>query len=1225
MPAQLLWILGFSFCFSFCVFSCFSRVAEAQTSSGPSSEDVSAEDFEAERRARSGAINDQEALRRALNDIRIPGFRSKMEGWLQMIGTLDGTPHKAENRLYQELMRTGVSATGADIVDELRKRAFYLKGDRQSRVPSDPLTRVLNPGRARQSAEADVVQPTSSERNVEVRSNISSVDSAIHREYRSVQDMFRFLVRLQDAIQKHRSEPLLKEPFLRVQPSVSSSNRLEAPQHSSNRISSNPYSEASARLPLNENTILPGNVDRRKIGKKYEAWKARVWYRGIRGSKDALKNVGTGLTHFGPMYVAFMFVVGMVTFSQLALDYDKNPTAFNDYVAQTKDLAGAASFAVFMYTAFKTIKFLENMGFGDEKLGQALVRAGDPQNSKALVPYKRRRPNIKTKLLIPFMGMTVGLLASTLFYDVVTDKNLVHCVKSLFKAEAQCMRAYESWVPSQKISEYTPTVAAFVGSLGVAAGVGFGLVKGAKALKSSPKLGGLWVGPKGVSPPPDSTLGRVKDIGKKLIKGGGYVAKTPMAIATGGLAIFFGVEYFLGPTIHHAFDHFKWTTFDIKAWLDRYVFPPKVDGSDFLEPDVYLTEATNLPSVDKYWSHFVDSWSDNNWAQPEEHVLPLCYYEERVRQGMETLPLPDTLFDKDDTDGKSSYRPGGQTNRGRRYQSVRLRSKSEAMRQCEVLSQPLRFIDRHAQVQHSWRVHLIEKFQESFIGWLKWMSVFSQELEYSKDFYAYFAQLKLNESRGEGAPDLSRKALTWQMAKIMGLIPEPSSEQGKDSSTETEKDSLDPFVEQYAYQVLAWNLEHMACGRELDESAPVIASQDFEEKGVLSSVMKSGEYRGFKNPVGSPVSFTPPRVIGSYLKSPCEIYDFRFQNGQPPSFAGETIEDVRQREKEHASYGSKGHYFNSLWSGEDLYGDEEKSSQLPRFPMKENRYSHQTTTYSSLAELIYDKMPSRFYESSKYSSKSNMLVWWDDQVRVHVDSIWSFFEDKYRDIYEKEFLPKLYKRADCDPCNESSDYNGVYQSLFNEVRKYSSAILGIVNAIENDYGSSNTIEQIKGQIDRVHHLFEAQEPVMVQLAEQIPDRWWILQDRPSERAIELTDEIFESFTSTEEELEVDMVGADLAEFMSAIPLDNYANENGELDDNSYENWNAALTEKLTSAEFSQIVMLDHLTDKVNKHLYWMITLGRYGNQMSFGSSIDTSDLKDLEERREQRSHPMGSF
>ena len=64
-----------------------------------------------------------------------------------------------------------------------------------------------------------------------------------------------------------------------------------------------------------------------------------------------------------------MFVVGMITFAQLATNYEANPTAFDEYVSHATDKLGYVAFAVFMYAAFKVSLSVSENDSGNDVTG----------------------------------------------------------------------------------------------------------------------------------------------------------------------------------------------------------------------------------------------------------------------------------------------------------------------------------------------------------------------------------------------------------------------------------------------------------------------------------------------------------------------------------------------------------------------------------------------------------------------------------------------------------------------------------------------------------------------------------------------------------------------------------------------------------------------------------------------------------------------------------------
>ena len=135
---------------------------------------------------------------------------------------------------------------------------------------------------------------------------------------------------------------------------------------------------------------------------------------------------------FGRQSTFFNIPVGLIALSELGMEYSKDPLAFDKFLHSLTDPAAQLSFAAFMAT--------------NHKLTQALsgVMTGT-------IPRQ----------LLPYIGMSAGLIASSLFSDLWNDKDIRACARSYIgaaKEAGRCERAYDNWVPSKKIDAYMPSI-----------------------------------------------------------------------------------------------------------------------------------------------------------------------------------------------------------------------------------------------------------------------------------------------------------------------------------------------------------------------------------------------------------------------------------------------------------------------------------------------------------------------------------------------------------------------------------------------------------------------------------------------------------------------------------------------------------------------------------------------------------------------------------------------
>ncbi|MGZ5278709.1 MAG: hypothetical protein ACXWC9_02130 [Pseudobdellovibrionaceae bacterium] len=146
---------------------------------------------------------------------------------------------------------------------------------------------------------------------------------------------------------------------------------------------------------------------------------------------------------------AFFLALGALNYTQLYFDFAENPISMEQHLhahdARTAEgRIGFVSFFAFM---------------GANRVTDHMLRT-------------HLKPNSKLRAFVPYMGMSVGFMASNIVHEIHNFGELKKCVRALRERieeeekYATCERAYDNWseVGLEKMQQYAPTLMAMVTS-----------------------------------------------------------------------------------------------------------------------------------------------------------------------------------------------------------------------------------------------------------------------------------------------------------------------------------------------------------------------------------------------------------------------------------------------------------------------------------------------------------------------------------------------------------------------------------------------------------------------------------------------------------------------------------------------------------------------------------------------------------------------------------------
>jgi len=143
--------------------------------------------------------------------------------------------------------------------------------------------------------------------------------------------------------------------------------------------------------------------------------------------------------------IAFFFAIGVVTSSEIVFNYAKNPVAMDQFIEMQMDPIGQIAFAAFIVA-----------------------------NGLAAEPLLMVIQNKTFRYFIPYLGMTVGLMASNIVHEIGHFPHLKECALK----RLNCDKAYEAWLDyrfKDKQHEWMPSLVSMLVSTAVSGMIEIGV------------------------------------------------------------------------------------------------------------------------------------------------------------------------------------------------------------------------------------------------------------------------------------------------------------------------------------------------------------------------------------------------------------------------------------------------------------------------------------------------------------------------------------------------------------------------------------------------------------------------------------------------------------------------------------------------------------------------------------------------------------------------------
>lgn len=577
--------------------------------------------------------------------------------------------------------------------------------------------------------------------------------------------------------------------------------------------------------------------------------------------------------------------------------------------------------------------------------------------------YKPLREGKIPPNLVPaymtYLGMTMGMLASSLFHDIFTDKDLRNCLRPIWNWEAKpvasaCDKFWDTWMNSGKILGYSPALVSMLGSTAIAAGLQTHILS--HALKPLHR----WHTTVTIR---GADLVHKSRVGKFLLEKGWK--KLPNGfVMVGSFLLFLGIDmYITAEPSQRAWNYSKANFVDLNAASIKYLGL----HSEYLwlkpgaiQPihDAFTTEATNASGSHKYLMEFYKKMQSNGWKKP--HSLESCLPADR-KASIESINkyLNKQLF-------------------AIRYLGYwTLTRKTQSQLWCEVMARPGDLINAYAKTNREWRESIMSAFMMSQDNWGKMFNQFNTTYQAAMALGNHLTDEKTKrEVGGETKPvDLSRETL----AKVISspILKEEEIDYDNPPPDKVHGAFLDntimPTPELVDYVVAGF-----ACGADskLDNSNRTWVPNLFNR--VYSLIRRNVDSPTFMTTKwGSSLRFIPPKLTNK-SRAICE-------NVQVSSFdvvntvAGGWLPTMRDKTKRNAFTGP--------------FTDENR------------------VQYATLADFVYENLDQETYRPLPGSVHSTFPTWWNQTFTEAIRPVWANYATTYESFIKNQMMPKLFDRT----------------------------------------------------------------------------------------------------------------------------------------------------------------------------------------------------------------------
>lgn len=645
--------------------------------------------------------------------------------------------------------------------------------------------------------------------------------------------------------------------------------------------------------------------------------------------KSMFDKAGAGVVSFSNQYMIFAVATGFMALAQLQFADASNPNALENWKNQTFNLMGAAGFGMFMMANHKVIHMLNKI------------------ESKALPPA-----------MINYLGMSAGTVASELFNEMWTDKDLRTCISSAYNSSTPkkdkegvpfCKKAYDHWVLNGFVLQYTPGVLSMIATTALAGGLRTALTKAGSAMTATEKSTKLVVQGARVA----SKANWLRDAAT-ITAGGGVLGP---AVAVGDFVIFLAMQtYVTEEPINQVFANFRNNYFDAKAWAtnkfglhSEFLWPKEKTYQ--LISDALDVEATIPYTAHNYVMDLYKKMNQSGWKKPAP--IQAC--------------VP--------TEMQSAIAKGDVSELDKLYFWERLwsRQKSQEQLTCEVYSRPMDLIARYGEVNKNWRQTLLGHFNAGKNNWLAMISQFSTVYDAAQKLARHMAFLKYKAAyKGvTEKPDLSREALAKAIGTQLAVPGGEASEQ---------EVAHNPFwgnTYLRTPELVDYIIAGFACGpdpitTQMSESTWLIPRLYEQIRGYVMQNVQSPAF--ISTPYGSSLKFIPPKLT-------TESRNICLFSSTPDAFL-------------------------NYMTGDRLPDIFVKS---PKNPFSGKFFDDKGRTYESLAQYVYDNLNPELYKPVGVAP--NFSTWWTEHLINPIDPVWKSYAKVFDRFVADSYAPVLFDRS----------------------------------------------------------------------------------------------------------------------------------------------------------------------------------------------------------------------
>ena len=648
--------------------------------------------------------------------------------------------------------------------------------------------------------------------------------------------------------------------------------------------------------------------------------------------------------NFAIQYTYFMIATGLISVAKYAAMEEENPGVLADYLHHAQDPLAMLSFAAFMATNHPITKML--YGLKSQTLPASFV---------------------------PPIAMAASLIASSLFYELLSDQQLHQCIRSFFQDQQNCTSAFNKWVYSQKVMQLTPAVM----SLTLSA-ISSGALTGAMARNLA------HYGPQVAPHLPKLEV--LRNVGTRVMENWsnstGQFRTAPIAV--GGFVVFLAFDQLYSPIINKWWLSTQIQSWDFKAWMDLHLYghPSYWQENDlsvsknlqtWYIADVLDVEVTNIPTAQKQMEKLGASWQQTQAPPPDLLTCQLEGLQEGEEKQLTSLEGVPHFRTTKELEKIKHYEQICQTAEAQSdlfnleicdlvrelKQRPPIFHKSAVQRSCEVLAKGPDLLRKHGEIHGLWRQHLLYDFNLALANWTRFLAKFTTSYAVTYKFYDMVANLKfqndkttgprpqnfMDNGQGQGGQEFRQR-----YQQVYGKL-----FRGQEGGSVSRPPIIGGEIQRHFLHPADRLLFLMACGPDL--IGPQSVWQNFWRANAYSVVAEKG---------GMEIDFIPPALV-ERDEQICHDLEIEALKQSPPSKDGEAF------------------FYHT-----------------PLVDKEGNQYPH-------LLAYVYHQLNPAVWQRSRAGARgSNFPLWWQQKVLPAVRQSWLRYQELFSQQLNSNYWPMLF-------------------------------------------------------------------------------------------------------------------------------------------------------------------------------------------------------------------------